>query len=219
MDAMKFLLGATAALLLGAIFVSWQGMQRGVDEASPEEIKLLQQQIADLKAEMHKTGQSHSQGNPQPVTPPPVEMSLEDQLAEAQRKLAEMAAAQNLQADQSAIDARLRRDEEGLIAQKILEGKDDELRRSRLISQALLVGRVSDYVDDPQYGGFITIEVLMSEQVQVGSILGIRRNKTGILYQFKVSDVTADGAIANPITKIGDIKPERGDELIFPPLY
>ena len=123
------------------------------------------------------------------------------------------------QMDQSDLDAKLRRDEEGLIAQKMLEQNDDELRRARLISQALLVGRVSDYVDDPQYGGFITIEVLMPEQVQVGSILGIRRNKTGILYQFKVSDVTAEGAIANPITKIGAIKPEKGDELIFPPLY
>ena len=101
----------------------------------------------------------------------------------------------------------------------MLESKDDELRRARLISQALLVGKVTDYVDDPQYGGFITLEVMMPEQVQVGSILGIRRNNTGILYRFKVSDVSPDGAIANPVTAIGSIKPQKGDELIFPPLY
>ena len=63
------------------------------------------------------------------------------------------------------------------------------------------------------------MDVLMPEQVQVGSIVGIRRNKTGILYRFKISDISPEGAIANPTTKIGMIKPEKGDELIFPPLY
>ena len=219
MDTMKFLLGATAALLLGAIVVSWQGMQRGVENASPEEIEQLQQQIAELKAELEKSNQAATGQTP----PPPVELTIEEQLAEAQRKLAELEANQPLIDDpdnnQADLDARLKRDEEGLIAQKMLEKGDDELRRARLISQALLVGRVTDYVDDPQYGGFITMEVLMPEQVQAGSIVGIRRNNTGILYRFKVSDVTPEGAIANPITKIGEVKPERGDELIFPPQY
>lgn len=215
MDAMKFLLGATAALLLGAIIVSWQGMRSGVENASPEEIRQLQEQIAELKAEL----ESNKQPGGLEAPAPPVELSMEEQLAEAQRKLAEMEAQQQLAANQADLDAKLQRDEQGLIEQKMLESKDDELRRARLISQALLVGRVTDYVDDPQYGGFITMEVLMPEQLQVGSIVGIRRNQTGILYRFKVSDISPDGAIANPTTKIGDLKPQKGDELIFPPLY
>lgn len=215
MDAMKFLLGATAALLLGAIIVSWQGMRSGVENASPEEIKQLQEQIAELKAEL----ESNKQPGGLEAPAPPVELTMEEQLAEAQRKLAEMEAQQQLAANQEDLDAKLQRDEQGLIEQKILESKDDELRRARLISQALLVGRVTDYVDDPQYGGFITMEVLLPEQLQVGSIIGIRRNQTGILHRFKVSDISPDGAIANPITKIGDLKPQKGDELIFPPLY
>ena len=215
MDAMKFLLGATAALLLGAIIVSWQGMQRGVKNASPEEIQQLQNQIAELKAEIENS----KQGETQTQTPPPVELTIEEQLAESQRRLAELEAAQQLANNQAELDAELQMQEQGLLAQRALEQKDDELRRARLISQALLIGRVSDYVDDPQFGGFITMEVLKPDLVQVGSIVGIRRNKTGILHRFKVSDISPEGAIANPTTKIGMIKPEKGDELIFPPQF
>lgn len=217
---MKFLLGATAALLLGAIFVSWQGMQQGVKNASPDEMAALKQQFAELQAEVR---------GGRPVAQPTAEPDAEDyrrQLAELQRKLAEAEAAHEGSSagpdqtlNQVELDEQLRRDEEGLIAQKMLETNDDELRRARLISQALLVGRVTEYVEDPSFGGFITFDVLMPEQVQVGSILGIRRNKTGILYQFKVSDVSPEGAIANPTTAIGSVKPVPGDELIFPPLY
>ena len=205
---MKFLLGATAALLLGAIFMSWQGMRQGVKSASPEEIAQLRTQIAELRQEMQKRGQST--GNSL-AAQPPTGLTIEEQLAEAE-------AAQAAVARQAELDAKLQIEEDGLIAQRMLESKDDELRRARLISQALLMGKVTDYVDDPQYGGFITLDVMMPEQVQVGSILGIRRNNTGILYRFKVSDVAPEGAIANPVTAIGDIKPQRGDELIFPPL-
>ena len=211
---MKFLLGATAALLLGAIFMSWQGMRQGVESASPEEIAQLRTQIAELRQEMEKRGQST--GNSL-AAQPPAGLTIEQQLAEAQSKLAEAEAAQAAVARQAELDAKLQIEEDGLIAQRMLERKDNDLRRARLISQALLMGKVTDYVDDPQYGGFITFDVMMPEQVQVGSILGIRRNNTGILYRFKVSDVSPEGAIANPVTAIGDIKPQRGDELIFPP--
>jgi len=209
MDTMKFLLGATAALLLGAIFVSWQGMQKGMQNASSDDMAKLQQQMAEMREQMGK-GQT-------PAAAEPDAEAYRRQIAELQRKLAESETDQ-VTADAD-LDAKLRRDEEGLIAQKMLESNDDELRRARLISQALLVGRVTEYAEDPTYGGFITFEVKMPDQVQVGSILGIRRNKTGILYQFKVSDVTPQGAIANPLTAIGEIKPVPGDELIFPPLY
>jgi hypothetical protein len=56
----------------------------------------------------------------------------------------------------------------------------------------------------------------MPEQVQPGAILAIRRN-TGILGQVKVSDVTAEGAIASPMPGFGPVEPKVGDELIIPP--
>ena len=59
---------------------------------------------------------------------------------------------------------------------------------------------------------------IMPEQVQTGAIVAIRR-KTGILGQLKVSDVTAEGAIANPLPGFGPVQPQVGDELILPPQY
>ena len=118
----------------------------------------------------------------------------------------------------SPADKQLATDEDGLIAQRGLESKDGELRRARLIGDALLMGRIREYVEDPKMGGFITFEILMPEQVQKGTILAIRR-KTGILGQLKVSDITSEGAIANPLPGFGPAKPQAGDELILPPDY
>ena len=87
-----------------------------------------------------------------------------------------------------------------------------------MISQALLIGRVKEYVEDAQYGGFVTLDVLMPDQVQAGVTLAIRR-KTGLLGQLKVSEVTTEGAIASPMPGFGPVKPQVGDELILPPQY
>ena len=87
-----------------------------------------------------------------------------------------------------------------------------------MIGQALLIGRISEIVEDAQFGGFMTFDILMPEQVQIGTILAIRR-KTGILGQLKVSDVTAEGGIANPLPGFGPVQAQIGDELILPPQY
>ncbi len=101
---------------------------------------------------------------------------------------------------------------------KLVEGKDPELRRARMIGEALLIGKVAEYIENPEMGGFVTFSIQMPDQVQVGTILAIRR-KTGILGQLKVSDVTPDGGIANPMPGFGAVKPPMGDELILPPPY
>jgi len=212
MDTMKFLLGATVALLFGAIVVSWQGMKQGVKNATPDELALVKQQLAEIKQELTASK------SVQPAPVPSAEMqAVQAQLLAAKQQIERM----NLekQAKKEVVsDAKLKIDEEGLIAQKLLESKDSELRRARVIAQALLIGKVKEFNSDPQYGGFITIEVLMPEQVHVGAILGIRRN-TGILGQFKVSEVLPEGAIANPMPGFGQVVPQPGDELIFPPQY
>ena len=87
-----------------------------------------------------------------------------------------------------------------------------------MISQSLLIGRIREYVESPQGGDFVTFDVVLPEQVQVGATIAIRR-KTGILGQLKVSQVEADGAIANPLPGFGPVKPQVGDELILPPQY
>ena len=120
--------------------------------------------------------------------------------------------------DKTKRDAKVAQDEEGLLSQRDIEKGDAELRRARMIGEALLIGKVKEYVEDAQYGGFITFEIAMPEQVQVGTILAIRR-KTGILGKLKVSDISADGGIANPLPGFGPIQPKVGDEIILPPQY
>lgn len=220
MDTMKLLLGATVALLLGALAVSWQGMNRGVQNAPPDEIARLRKQVAELRAEQDKLQlerqlQQLKANTPATVTPA---ANAEDIRQMKDKLAANEAALAQIEAERAARDAKLAQDEEGLLNQRDLEKGDNELRRARMIAEALLVGRVQEYVAEAEYGGFITFQVLMPEQVQPGTILAIRR-KTGILGQLKVSEVSAEGGIANPLPGFGPVNPRNGDELILPPPY
>ena len=86
-----------------------------------------------------------------------------------------------------------------------------------MISEALLVAKVNN-VDHLADGGFITFDVLMPEQVQPGAIVAVRR-KTGLLCQFKVSEVTPEGGVGNMLPGFPGAQPKVGDELILPPPY
>lgn len=222
MDTMKLLLGATVALLLGALAVSWQGMTSGVKNASPDEIARLKAQVAELRKEQDKLQleKQLQQTRAAAVSvPTPSSNAAEIEAMKAQLEANNTALAQ-LEAEKqtAARDAKVAQDEEGLLSQRDLEKGDTELKRARMIAQALLIGRIKEYIEDAQYGGFVTFDITMPEQVQVGTILAIRR-KTGILGQLKVSEVTAEGGIANPLPGFGPVQPQVGDELILPPQY
>ena len=155
----------------------------------------LEKQIQQLKAAT-------------PPSPTPTSNAAEIEAMKAQLEANKAALAQiEAEKDKAKRDAKVAQDEEGLLNQRDLEKGDTELRRARMIGEALLIGRVKEYVEDAQYGGFITFEILMPDQVQVGTILAIRR-KTGILGQLKVSDVTAEGGIANPLPGFGPVQPQ-----------
>ena len=212
---MKLLLGATIALLLGALAVSWQGMKTGVRNTPSAEIARLETQVRELRAEQDKL-QLEKQRQQLIGTAPDPDAELNAmklQLAQQKQALDQID-----QQERDLRDKKVADEEEVLGDQRALESKDVELRRARMISQSLLIGRVKEYVEDPALGGFVTFEVLMPEQVQTGAIMAIRR-KTGILGQLKVSDVSAEGAIANPLPGFGTVKPVAGDELILPPQY
>ena len=215
---MKLLLGATVALLLGALAVSWQGMNQGVKNTPPDEIARLQKQVKELRAEQDNL---KMQRDLQLLRSEPVQAPASSELESMKLQVAKNKLALEeieLRKEAEARDKKVAQDEEGLLAQRNLEGGDSELRRARMISDALLVGRIKEYVEDAQYGGFVTFDVLLPEQIQAGVIVAIRR-KTGILGQLKVSDITTDGAIANPLPGFGQVKPQVGDELILPPQY
>lgn len=217
MDTMKLLLGATVALLLGALAVSWQGMTSGVKNTSQNEIARLKKQVAELRQEqdnLQREKQLQQLRSMPVLAPGPSSAEIAEVKAQLEANNAALAQLEQ-EKQKAARDAKIAQDEEGLLSQIDLEKGDTELKRARMIGQALLIGRVVEYVED---GSFITFEVLMPEQVQVGTILGIRR-KTGILGQLTVSDITADGGIANPLPGFGPVQPKPGDELILPPQY
>jgi hypothetical protein len=215
---MKLLLGATVALLLGALAVSWQRMETGVKNTSSDEFARLEKQVKEIRAEQDKLAlekQMLTLKSSAANAPAPTAAEIDSVKAQLE---ANRAAVAQLELEKAERDAKLADSEELLLDQRKIEGGDNELRRARMISEALLIGRIREYVEDEQYGGFVTFEVLMPEQVQPGTILAIRR-KTGILGQLKVSEVAPDGAIANPLPGFGAIKAEVGDELILPPQY
>ena len=218
MDTMKLLLGATIALLLGALAVSWQGMNNGVKNTPPDEIARLEKQVIELRAEQDKLALERKiqQLHSEPIATPSANAA---EIADLKARMdAGKEALLKLEAEKAERDAKVADAEELEMDKRNLESKDSELKRARMISQALLIGKVREYVEDAQYGGFVTFDVLMPEQAQAGTILAIRR-KTGILGQLKVSEVSADGAIANPLPGFGPVKPQIGDELILPPQY
>lgn len=216
---MTILLGATFALLLAAVVLSFMGMQDGVKNTPKDEILRMQTQIEQLRIEQERLALQRqlldARSTPVPETAGPSEMEkMKEELA---RKEAEIAALAE-QKDDAEKKADTFRDEAGLIGQRKLEESDNELRRSRMIRDALLIGKVSSFVANAEVGNFVTIEVVMPEHVQSGAILAIRRN-TGILGRVKVSDVTAEGAVASPMPGFGQIEPQVGDELIIPPQF
>lgn len=222
MDTMKILLGATAALLLGALVMSWNSTQNAVANAPADEVARLKAQITELRIEQDRIQQEKQLQQLKAAAPPTAYQPVPDaqaaemkaKLAETERQLQEIQAAK----DKAERDAKVSDQENAELSRRDLEKGDNELRRARLISQSLLVGKVTQYVEDPNVGAFVTIQVLMPEQVQVGTILSIRKN-SGILGQLKVSDVTPEGAIANPMPGYGPTKPQPGDELINPPPF
>ncbi len=223
MDTMKLLLAATVALLLGALALSWHGMNQGVNNASRSDLDRIKKEIDLIRAEQDKLAIERErqllartvvEANPVANATEIEKMKAEMEAGkEAIRKLEDEQAAQRTKDE-----AKMEDSEELLLDQRNLESKDSELRRARLIADALLMARVKEYVEDKELGGFMTLDVVMSEQVQVGTVLAIRRN-TGILGRVKVTDVQAEGAIASPLASFGDSQPVVGDELILPPDY
>ena len=174
---MKLLLGATIALLLGALAVSWQSMKQGVKNTPQDEIARLQKQVKELRAEQDnlKMQRELQLLRSQPVQTPgsPELEAMKHQLEQNKRALEEI----ELRKEAEARDKKVADLEELEMDKRGLESKDSELRRARMISDALLIGRIKEYVEDAQYGGFVTFEVLMPEQVQAGVTVAIRRNE------------------------------------------
>ena len=220
MDTTKLLLSTTIALLLAAVVMSWNGMQQGVKNTSADETEHLRKQVDALRDDLNRAALEKQllQSAATQVAPP---AANHDELEATKRRLQESEDQRLALAEDKAKAERNAKvsDSENLeLIRGSLEKKNSLARETRLINQALLVAKVKECVNDAQTGTFVTLEVLMPEQVQQNTILAIRRN-TGILGQLKISSILGSEAIANLLPGFGTIAPVVGDELILPPRF
>jgi hypothetical protein len=220
MDTLKILLGATVALLIGALAVAYKDgpAEKG---ASKDDVAELKAQIQQLQVEQDRLETERQRrileeatakvAAEQPAAAPAPAPAAE--LAAMQEQIAKLEA-EKAKAERNADTAN---NEAAYVAGHVLEQRDNEGRRARMIRDSMLVGRIKEWVDDPQLGGFATIEILMPDMVQPETILCVRRN-SGILGRLKVGEMSIEGAIATPMGTFPEAKPQPGDELILDPL-
>ncbi|MEI7956965.1 MAG: hypothetical protein WCJ66_17515 [Verrucomicrobiota bacterium] len=220
MDTTKLLLGTTVALLLAAVVMSWNNMQQGVKNTPADETERLRKTVDALREDLNRAALEKQlvQSPAAPVAPP---AANHDELEATKQRLKESEDLRLALAEEKAKAERNAKvsDSENLeLVRGELEKKNSTAREARLIAQALLVAKIKECVNDPQTGTFVTLEVLMPDQVQQNPILDIRRN-TGILGKLKISSIVGSEAIANVLPGFGTIAPVVGDELILPPRF
>jgi hypothetical protein len=218
MDTLKILLGATVALLLGALAVSYNNQSAPAKPAAKkndsellreiEELRLAQDRLQIEKQRM-MIQEAAAQAPPiaAPVAEPSEIAAMKEQIAALEREK-----------EKATRDAETADREAAFVGGKMLEGRDQEARRARMIRDSLVIARIQEWVEDPQYGGFATIEVIMPDNVQPGTVLCVRRN-TGILGKLRVGEMSIEGAIANPLGNFPEARPQAGDELILEPPF
>ncbi|MBN8457978.1 MAG: hypothetical protein J0M04_09070 [Verrucomicrobia bacterium] len=217
---MKLLLGTIIALLLAALVMSWNGMRDKVAATPDDEVAKLREQVSALRAEQERQAleRQYVRNGSLPVAPPADASAdldaMKKQVEESQARLAAIEAEKAAKEKES----KLSDEEQLLLDQRDMEKKNSLMREARLVSQALLVAKITEFVEDAQTGNFATIQILMPEQVQVDTILAIRR-KTGILGQLKVTAVEGTEAVASQLPGFGPVQPIAGDELILPPRF
>jgi hypothetical protein len=162
-------------------------------------------------------GVNSSQFNSPMATPKQTQRELELKAAQL-REIEEQNANLQRELEMKEKEANLAKKEGGLIAQRDIEKSDKELRRARQISEALLMARVMEFINDPSTGSFVTIQLVMPEYVTVDTILSIRR-KDGIIGNIKVREIIGTEAVADLMPGAGPFTPETGDELIVAPAF
>lgn len=215
MDTIKILLGATAALLLGALVVSWKNFQRDERNEPPAELAKIEAQIKEIHAEQDRLREERKRIMTGEVAAPVV----------VEEKVTELAELPQTDASFGADAVGPTPDDLPDIVDQATPEADDptagqpataptEADRAAAIKSAPAVAKVGEWVED---GGFAVVEVLSAEAVKPDTILCLRRN-SGILGRLKVSEITPEGAaIVNAVTQFTGPKPQAGDELIAEP--
>lgn len=215
-DTLKILLGATMALLIGALLVFANRMQNGVDDTSPQEVAAMRQQLFEMQQELERVNIEKQRRILRDAveTPASSDLVTRGEARETVVDLEERLAQLEEEANDARADAAVAESEASFLTGRYTESRNKQQRRVRVINDAMKIATIKEWVNDPTYGGFAILSVDRQENVQSGTILAIRRNG-GVLGTLKVGEVTLDGAIANPVSSFNEVQPEPGDELIL----
>ncbi len=249
MNTITVLLGATGLLLVAAVALSFSAMNKKADSSEvaglKAEIAALEEQQRSLNAPAPSLLGSPNLFVPAPVpTPPLAELAVNPEPNEhpslspipvnpiagdigenpSTGDAAKMKALQEeLARAKKAHETLLAEQEQGLISKPLIGIDRKNQARASTVKAAFLQAKVIEWVpEDVEGGGFAMIEV-HRDDLQVGTILGIRR-KSGIYGHVEVVHLyPADGqAAANPVRGTfpdgGKPTVKLGDELIIPPL-
>ena len=212
MDTLKIMLGATIALLLVAVGVSYKSAKQEVRNAPEEELRDMRRQLLEMEQESQRLKLERERRilREAAAEPKPTDAVTREDAAVFAERLAQL----ERETEEAKAQAERAEKETDFLLDKRNENKSRDDRRVRVINEAMLIATVREWVEDPQFGGFATLSIASPDNVQSGTVLAIRRNG-GILGKLQVSEVGIDGAVANPVTAFGEVKPQPGDELIL----
>lgn len=222
MDTIKILLAVTAALLCGALTWNFLDQRNAAGSPPKDELARVQQDLAALELEEKSMLAERRLRNlgVDVISSKKSEKARADEAERAARDAESKALeARNKELEDELLKEKeesLKNEEDGLLAQRDLENRDKELRRARLISDAILMGKVIEYANDPTTGSYVSFDIKMPDQVQIDTILAVRR-KDGIAGSVRVTMIEAGEGIADVLPGVGPFTPEPGDELIYPP--
>jgi hypothetical protein len=209
MDTIKILLGVTVALLLGALGMSWKNFQQEERNAPKDELAEVRRQIEEIRLDQERLRLERdrialgSTALPQTTVPAPTP--------------AVPVIPMDASAEVPVVPDDLTPPEPDVLPPAPGPAIGDAEQRAQAIKNAPVVAKVTEWVDNKDIGTFATVEVVAAASVKQGTIVCLRRN-AGILGRFKMGEITPEGAIANPMTQFGELKPKVGDELILEPV-
>jgi len=167
MDTLKILLAATVALLIGALAVAYKdgGPEKDTSKSEIAELKLefekLRMERDTLEQQRKLQALQDAAAKSAAAAPAPAPAPSAAENAALQEQIAKLEA-DKAKAERNAETAN---NEAAFVGGQVLEHRDGEMRRARMIKDALPMARIKEWVDDPQAGSFGVIEVLQEASV------------------------------------------------------
>lgn len=220
MNITQILLGFTAALLFGAIVLSYSDMKVGEQQYGlQQDAEKIMLDNAHLQAELDRLrgGAVVMAPELEVEVPEEVDTAMIEQMKQEQELLRQQLADEAAMRAQAEAEAMALAESEP----KRVNGRlDKDGRRARNISMAMLMAEVIEIAEQGDIS-IIVLGVKRPERVQMNTELAIRRGSK-IIGRLVVSNIVSGNVFADPISSTfpeGAIDVKVGDELIIPPIF